>query len=619
MAIRRTSMKRIQRYQHNYCLLCITGCLGCKWYRYKQSRKPSDTCDVLWFVVLVLSFFLLGFFLYFMLVMKNDADNFNWFIYHQLQQWINWHQVILGAAATVFTYCCSVLILALCHIGIGYQLYMHHLHRVLLILADALAVAILIILTDVAQHEWTLQRLALSMCGPFLYVGSVIVMTLLSWLVAAKFLHSEKKGLRIFWLCVYVVVMLFLYVSPLLKKSPCVCPTNELPAKPKLIGHRGGAALSPENTMAAFKHGLEVNGLLALESDVRISLDGIPMVIHDETLHRTTNVAALFPSNVTASTSSFNSTDLEKLNAGEWFLKLNPFGTATSLTAAQTEEFRQQSIPTFKKLLEFCKNASVPIFFDLMPPKDGTHPYHQAITNITIGVIEESGIPPKDVWWSIERTDAYIPKDYTIVAKANLSREFIISHNITSVNARFEHLSDDDIQFYKSRNISVNIFMVDSEWLYSLYWCMGVTSVTSNWIHTLSKMENPIWHMTPETYLTMWVSVDCVSLLLVCAVFLIQCFRAASQKKYTPPLTTMHYKKPRNGQMKEKLLFMKDSTETLNMEPGGGVVHGIGLAAMEDEKPAESCQMKTLDVIALTDQTENRIVSPVEVNLEINR
>jgi hypothetical protein len=50
------------------------------------------------------------------------------------------------------------------------------------------------------------------------------------------------------------------------------------------------------------------------------------------------------------------------------------------------------------------------------------------------------------VWWSIERADAFIPKDFTIVAKANLSKEFIIKNNITSVNARFEHLSDEDIE-----------------------------------------------------------------------------------------------------------------------------------------------------------------------------
>jgi hypothetical protein len=79
----------------------------------------------------------------------------------------------------------------------------------------------------------------------------------------------------------------------------------------------------------------------------------------------------------------------------------------------------------------------------------------------------------------------------------------------------------------------------------------------------------------------------------------------------------MHYKKPRNGQMKEKLLFMKDSTETLNID--AGVVHGIGLQAMEDEKTVESCQMQTLDVVALTEQTDNIVVSPVEVNLEISR
>jgi glycerophosphoryl diester phosphodiesterase len=55
-----------------------------------------------------------------------------------------------------------------------------------------------------------------------------------------------------------------------------------------LVGHRGAAGLAPENTLPSFElaHSL---GADAIELDVHLSRDGIPMVIHDDTIDRTTN------------------------------------------------------------------------------------------------------------------------------------------------------------------------------------------------------------------------------------------------------------------------------------------------------------------------------------------
>lgn len=54
------------------------------------------------------------------------------------------------------------------------------------------------------------------------------------------------------------------------------------------IAHRGGSALRPENTFAAFDHAVTL-GVDGLECDVRVTRDGQAVVIHDPTLERTTN------------------------------------------------------------------------------------------------------------------------------------------------------------------------------------------------------------------------------------------------------------------------------------------------------------------------------------------
>lgn len=58
--------------------------------------------------------------------------------------------------------------------------------------------------------------------------------------------------------------------------------------RPLIFAHRGGAKLAPENTMPAIDNGMAL-GSDGLEIDVQLSADGIPVVIHDPTLDRTTD------------------------------------------------------------------------------------------------------------------------------------------------------------------------------------------------------------------------------------------------------------------------------------------------------------------------------------------
>src|SRR3989304_1425025 len=59
-------------------------------------------------------------------------------------------------------------------------------------------------------------------------------------------------------------------------------------ARLEVHAHRGGAGLAPENTLAAFRKALEL-GVDALEMDLHVTRDGAVVVIHDETLDRTTD------------------------------------------------------------------------------------------------------------------------------------------------------------------------------------------------------------------------------------------------------------------------------------------------------------------------------------------
>jgi glycerophosphoryl diester phosphodiesterase len=65
-------------------------------------------------------------------------------------------------------------------------------------------------------------------------------------------------------------------------------PTLPTFDRPEIVAHRGGARLAPENTLAAFDGAASI-GVDAIELDVRLSRDGVPVVLHDAEVDRTTD------------------------------------------------------------------------------------------------------------------------------------------------------------------------------------------------------------------------------------------------------------------------------------------------------------------------------------------
>src|SRR5215213_8632374 len=79
---------------------------------------------------------------------------------------------------------------------------------------------------------------------------------------------------------------------------------------PLIIGHRGASAVAPENTMAAFREALAV-GADGIEFDVRLTRDGVPIIIHDSTLRRTGGL----PHPI----AELTWTEISRVDVGSWF------------------------------------------------------------------------------------------------------------------------------------------------------------------------------------------------------------------------------------------------------------------------------------------------------------
>jgi glycerophosphoryl diester phosphodiesterase len=92
--------------------------------------------------------------------------------------------------------------------------------------------------------------------------------------------------------------------------------------------HRGASALAPENTLAAFR-AAEAAGADGLELDVQLSRDGVPMVLHDETLDRTSDGRGPVAERPLE--------QLKRLDAGSWF----------------SADFAGEKIPTLQEALHW--------------------------------------------------------------------------------------------------------------------------------------------------------------------------------------------------------------------------------------------------------------------------
>ena len=120
------------------------------------------------------------------------------------------------------------------------------------------------------------------------------------------------------------------------------------------IAHRGGAALAPENTLAAARRAWE-SGADLWEFDVRLTKDGTPILMHDATLRRTTDVHRRFPRRAPWWVKFFTLEEIKRLDAGSWFVRVDPFGQirAGAIPREVWRSYIGEPVPTLEEALRW--------------------------------------------------------------------------------------------------------------------------------------------------------------------------------------------------------------------------------------------------------------------------
>jgi glycerophosphoryl diester phosphodiesterase len=133
--------------------------------------------------------------------------------------------------------------------------------------------------------------------------------------------------------------------------------TGEGKSQVMIVAHRGARSLAPENTLPAAEKALESHAD-GWELDVAMSKDGVLVVLHDDTLERTSNVMDIFPERNPWSVYDFSLDDLQQLDFGSWFVESDPFEQIAkeNLTPNDLELYQGIRIPTLQEALEFTQS-----------------------------------------------------------------------------------------------------------------------------------------------------------------------------------------------------------------------------------------------------------------------
>ncbi|XP_015243372.1 PREDICTED: glycerophosphodiester phosphodiesterase domain-containing protein 5-like [Cyprinodon variegatus] len=341
------------------------------------------------FALLVAAFCLTLLFLYFWGQAENDYNDFDWWL------------------------------LAVCLLSEGQKLHLHWSHKVGILICLIFSIVATAVLSDLWGEEWTTLLLSFQVTAPYLHLGSVLLMTSLAWPIALHIFRMNGRVINTELLQQEVKVLILLVLA---------------------------VQLAPENTLMSFEKAVEA-GCDGLETDVAISYDGVPFLMHDHNLQRTTNIHEVFPNRTNTPAAMFTWSELESLNAGSWFLSV------------------------------------------LWLPSDMRSLVHQ--------------------------TDP----DLQQTSGSRLPLEELQRNHIVKLNLPYSSMSAELISEYSAVNITTNLYVISQPWLYSLAWCSGVHSVTTNAPQLLRTLKSPLLLMSPEEYRLMWILTDVLSLLLVIIIF----------------------------------------------------------------------------------------------------
>ncbi len=146
---------------------------------------------------------------------------------------------------------------------------------------------------------------------------------------------------------------------------------------PRWIAHRGAGKLAPENTLAAFQVGAGY-GYRMFECDVKLSSDGVPFLLHDSTLTRTTNAPSALSPRASPIAGEHPWATLHTLDAGAW----------------HSSRFQGESLPTLEAIAQFCLQNDCHLNIEIKPTPGTERHTGEVVARHAARLWQTAAVPP---------------------------------------------------------------------------------------------------------------------------------------------------------------------------------------------------------------------------------
>ncbi len=146
---------------------------------------------------------------------------------------------------------------------------------------------------------------------------------------------------------------------------------------PRWIAHRGAGRLAPENTLAAFRLGAQ-HGYRMFECDVKLSADGVPFLLHDATLNRTTRTPADLVAGASGVAGDHCWGALAQLDAGSW----------------HSRAFAGEPLPTLENIAQFCLRNGHHLNIEIKPTPGTERQTGETIAAHAARLWQGAAVPP---------------------------------------------------------------------------------------------------------------------------------------------------------------------------------------------------------------------------------
>jgi glycerophosphoryl diester phosphodiesterase len=153
--------------------------------------------------------------------------------------------------------------------------------------------------------------------------------------------------------------------------------TSENWPYPRWVAHRGAGRLAPENTLAAFRLGAS-HGYRMFECDVKLSADGVPFLMHDATLQRTTNAVEVSGRGHSAVGGDHAWGVLSRLDAGSW----------------HSRAWAGEPLPTLDHVARFCLSNGYFLNIEIKPTPGMERETGKVVAEHAARLWQGAAVPP---------------------------------------------------------------------------------------------------------------------------------------------------------------------------------------------------------------------------------